>query len=198
MIKRDHYLKIAEKHGNYASWAVWADEGEKPKSNIGDTRIFDIDYNPNITKQLNTDIIMVGLNFSRKIEKERFINFHDNRPQAQDFKIRYAFRNTRYYGAYMTDIVKDFEQKISSKVVSYLKMNQGFEAQNIAIFKQELSDLNTNNPLIIAFGNSTYKILEKYFKNKYTIIKVPHYSMHISKENYKHEVEQAINSLINT
>jgi hypothetical protein len=55
---------------------------------------------------------MVALNFSRTIENKAFVNFHDKRPQSQDYKIRYAFRNTEFYGAYMTDIIKGFEEKI--------------------------------------------------------------------------------------
>ena len=194
MIEKEHYIEIAKKYGDFASWAIWADEGEKPKSNIGDIRIFDLDYNPNILSQLNPHVIMVGLNFSRNIEKESFVNFHDKRPQAQDYKIRYAFKNTKYCGAYMTDIIKDFEEVISGKVVSYLKKNRGFEEQNIAFFKQELIDLRTNNPLLIAFGNHTYNILDKYFKSQYRIMKIPHYSMHISKEDYKTEVERLMSA----
>jgi hypothetical protein len=33
---------IKEKYGYYSSWAIWADAGGKPKSNIGDLRVFDI------------------------------------------------------------------------------------------------------------------------------------------------------------
>jgi len=189
MIEKEHYLEIANKHGRYASWAVWAEEEEKPKSNIGDIKIFNLDFNPNILSHLNPNIIMVGLNFSRKIENEKFINFHDKSPHAHDYKIRYAFKNTICNGAYMTDIIKDFEQLISGKVISYLKKNKGFEAQNIAIFKQEINDLKTDNPLIIAFGKPTYALLNKHFSNRHQIVQVPHYSMHISKENYKNEIE---------
>jgi hypothetical protein len=192
MIQKDHYLEIAHKHGYYASWAIWADEGDKPKSNMGDTKIFDLDYNPEILKQINPEVVMVGLNFSRPVEKERFINFHDSRPQAQDFKIRYAFRQTKYWGAYMTDIIKDFEQKVSGKVASFLIKNKDLENQNVALFQQELLDLKSANPLIIAFGNHAFEILNKYFKNKYQIIKVPHYSIYISKEKYKTEVEKVL------
>lgn len=195
MISKDHYLEIAHKYGYFASWAIWADEGDRPKSNMGDIRIFDLDHNPDILKQVNPDVVMVGLNFSRPVDKVKFINFHDSRPQAQDYKIRYAFKDTRYWGAYMTDIIKDFEQKISGKVASFLKKNRDFEEQNVALFQQEMLDLKSDNPLIIAFGNQSYKILNKHFRDKYQIIKVPHYSMYISKETYKIEVEKVITDL---
>jgi len=88
MIEKEHYIEIANKYGEFASWAIWAEVENKPKSNIGITKIFDLEYNPDLLKKLNPDVIMVGLNFSRKIKKEIFVNFHDKRPQGQDYKIR--------------------------------------------------------------------------------------------------------------
>jgi hypothetical protein len=191
MVERDFYLNIAKRYGHCASWAIWANEGVKPKSNIGDLTIFDIKLNPNILEKLNPNLIMVGLNISRKIEFT-FGNFHDSRPQSQDYKIRYAFRNTRFYGAYMTDIIKDFKNIISGSVKSYLNSNKEFEEQNIKLFKQELVDIKACNPILIAFGNHTFEILNKSFKNEFQIIKVPHYSMFISKENYKRKIGRII------
>ena len=42
-IDQDRFELIKKNHGHYASWAVWADEGETPKSNMGDLTIFDIE-----------------------------------------------------------------------------------------------------------------------------------------------------------
>jgi hypothetical protein len=193
MIQKDHYLEISRKYGHCASWAIWADEGQTPKSNIGDVAIFNLQNNPNLLDYLNPGVIMVGLNISRNV-RNPFGNFHDSRPRAQDYKIRYAFRNTIYYGAYMTDVIKDFEQVISGKVVSFLKMNPDLEIRNISDLRQEIMDLRSANPLIMAFGNHSFTLLDKHFKNEYRIIKVPHYSKYISKENYKNEVDEAIES----
>lgn len=82
---------------------------------------------------------------------------------------------------------------VSGNVISYLNKNRPFEEINVAIFQQELIDLKSTNPLIIAFGNHSFKILDKYFKNKFRIIRIPHYSKYISQENYKNEVEKIIN-----
>lgn len=188
MILKKHYIKIAKKYGEFASWAVWADQGEKPKSNIGDISIFNLENNPKILEVLNPNVVMVGLNFSRKIEKVTFVNFHDQLPKGQDYKIRFAFKDTPYYGAYMTDIIKDFEEKISGNVLSFLKKNKDFELNNLRLFEKEIEDLRSSNPLIIAFGNITYNILIKHFKNKYNIVRIPHYSNYISKEDYRIEV----------
>lgn len=154
--------------------------------------IFDLSKNPKLLETLNPDVIMVGLNFSRTIKKEAFINFHDQRPQGQDYKIRFAFRDTEFYGAYMTDIIKDFEEKISGNVLTYLKGNKEFELQNARLFEQEIKDLKSVNPLIIAFGNNTYNLLQKYFGDFYRIKKVMHYSHQISKENYREHVWQTL------
>jgi hypothetical protein len=69
MISKEHLSEIASKYGEFASWAVWAEQGEKPKSNIGDMSVFNLEQNPNLLNELNPDVVMVGLNFSRKIEK---------------------------------------------------------------------------------------------------------------------------------
>jgi len=188
MITKEHYKEIADKYGEFASWAVWVNEDVKPKSSTGDMSVFDLEKNPKLLETLNPNVIMVGLNFSRTIERNAFVNFHDKRPQGQDYKIRYAFRDTEFYGAYMTDIIKDFEEKISGNVLIYLKENKEFELTNVRLFEQEIIDLKCTDPLIIAFGNITYDLLNKHFGQKYRIKKVMHYSQQISKENYKSTV----------
>lgn len=189
-----HYLEIVNKYGDFASWAIWADVGSKPKSNVGDLTIFDPIKNRGLLGQLKPNVVMVGLNISRRI-KLTFGNFHDSRPQSQDYKIRYAFRDTKFYGAYMTDLIKDFEQKISGTVLKYLRSNKDFEEQNILLFEQELADLKSSDPLIIAFGNDSFNILNRHFRERFKIVKVPHYSMHISKEEYRMEIENITRQL---
>ena len=75
--KKFDYIK--EKYGNVGSWAIWAGEGDKPKSNIGDLTILDPDINKKLLSQLNPNVVLVGLNISRKI-KVPLANFHDKRP----------------------------------------------------------------------------------------------------------------------
>lgn len=192
MITKEHFDDIANKYGPFASWAVWTNENGNPKSNIGDLSVFDLDLNPKLFDMLNPNVVMVGLNFSRPVEKINFVNFHDNRPQGQDYKIRYAFCDTEFYGAYMTDIIKDFKEKISGNVLAYLKANKEFERQNIKLFEQEVADLKSKNPFIIAFGNITFDLLQKYFGDRYRIKKVMHYSQQISKENYRKTIWQTL------
>lgn len=107
MIDQTKFDFIKKTHGHYASWAIWAAEGVKPKDNVGDLSVFDINNSAGFLQQLNPNIILVGLNISRRIEI-LLANFHDARSQAMDFKIRYALRGSPFWGAYMTDIIKDF------------------------------------------------------------------------------------------
>jgi hypothetical protein len=90
----------------------------------------------------------------------------------------------------MTDIIKDFEEKISGNVLQYLKDNKDLELMNVKLFEQEIADLKCSDPFIIAFGNITFDILNKHFGQKYRIKKVMHYSQQISKENYRAAVWQ--------
>src|SRR3989304_6214796 len=110
MISKVLYEKIKTKYGNVASWAVWEEPGTKPKSNMGNMDIFELEKNNNILQTLTTNVVMVGLNISREVKFDKpFMNFHDSRPSANDFKIRYAFKDTQFYGAYMTDIIKNLK-----------------------------------------------------------------------------------------
>jgi len=204
----DFYMKISlelfksieSNFGSVASWALWESPGETPKSNIGDMDILDPNKNPNLLECLNPNVVMVGLNFSRTIQLEKaFQNFHDKSPYANDFKIRYAFENSPYYGAYMTDIIKNLEMVSSNDVLVYLKSNPTIIMENIEVFKMELKAIGSNKPLILALGSDAFNILyENLDNNLYShLIKITHYSHRISKEAYRDEVHSQINNSIN-
>lgn len=86
----------------------------------------------------------------------------------------------------MTDIIKDFEEKVAGHLMKYLGKNKTFEKENIIKFEQELVDIGSNSPIIIAFGNDSYKILKRNFKH-YKIYKVSHYSAFINVDKYREE-----------
>lgn len=200
MISKELFERIEKKYGDVASWAVWEDAGLKPKSNMGHLNIFDLQKNPSLLGVLKNNVVMVGLNFSRPLSPtEPFKNFHDLNPSANDFKIRYAFRNTEFYGAYMTDIIKNLEMKVSHDVKSYLKYNPNLVHANISLFRDELSVLGAKVPIILAFGVDTYNLLNKYLrKDEYSnLVRLTHYSQQIGKENYKKTVFDQINAEMN-
>ena len=66
-------------------------------------------------------------------------------------------------------------------------------AENVEIFREELSDLKVANHQIIAFGHAAYKILFRNLSNEYDIVRIPHYSHYISKENYKKQIDRILN-----
>ena len=187
-----HFEFIKEKYGHYASWAIWVGEGEKPKDNVGALSVFDISNNPEFLQQLNPNMILVGLNISRGQMGVPLANFHDARSQAMDFKIRYALKGSPFWGAYMTDIIKDFDQKASGKVMSYLRTNKSFEKENVKIFREELKDLGVGNPIIIAFGGDAHSIVTRNLKKEYEILKIHHYSNYSSKEKYRQEIKSVL------
>ena len=183
----DKFTEIKNKYGSMSSWAIWKEQEDTIKSGISDISFFEnpTDITLNI---LNPNIILVGLNISQYIPK-LFNNFHSDYTFAQDYKIRYAIKNTMFYGAYMTDIIKDFEEKVAGNLMKYLNKNKSFEKDNIQKFEEELSFIGSFNPIIIAFGNDSYKILSRNFK-KNKIYKVSHYSSYINIEKYRLEFEK--------
>ena len=192
MISEEKFYFIKEKYQFYSSWAVWAEQGDKPKSNVGDLSVLDPKQNKNLLKTLNPNIILVALNISRGDIAEPFANFHDKSSRATDFKIRYAIKDTPIWGAYMTDIIKDFEELISGNVLSYLKKNREFEIENINFFRKELIEIGAKNPILIAFGNIVYEILNRYLENEFKIFKITHYAHQMSKEKYREEVQNIL------
>jgi hypothetical protein len=187
----DKLLYIKERYGHQSSWAVW---NEKVK----DLSIFD---NLNDIRTTNK-FVLVGLNISKKIDSP-FGNFHSGK---NDYKLRYALENTILWGSYMTDIIKDYEQKISGKVMKYLKDNPDFLQDNIDSFKNELDDISRSfdsvdcdsdcrKPLLIALGNDVYKLLTSNLKDKYVIRKVTHYSAFINQYDLKSEFNKIISEL---
>jgi len=192
MIDIQQFENIKQKHGTYASWAVWADASEKPKSNMGDVSHF---KNESVLGVLRNNVVMVGLNISRPVS-EPFTNFHDPNPRANDFKIRYSFKDSAYYGAYMTDIIKFLEEVDSKNVMKYLRERPETIEKNLRTFREEMQDLKATAPVILAFGRDTHKLLsENLDKHEYCrLIKLTHYSHQIGKEAYKDVVAKEIGS----
>ena len=192
MISQNQFNFIKSKYQYWSSWAIWADQGDTPKSNVGDLSVLDPNTNAKLLPTLNPNIALVALNISRGDITLPFGNFHDARSEATDYKIRYATNDTPLWGAYMTDIIKDFEEKISGKVKSYLRENRDFEKENVDFFMQELSDIGATNPTLIAFGNESYDILKRNLNNEFKIHKIPHYANYSSKEKYRMQIKEVI------
>ena len=132
------FNKIKKKYGPVASWAIWKEVGETPKSNMEDLNILDPQQNPNLLSELKPNVVFVGLNTSKDISGlEPFSNFHPTNPFANDYKTRYALKNTQLWGGYMTDIIKDYPELHGQNVINFLRDNPDVEKKNIEIFREE-------------------------------------------------------------
>ncbi len=194
MMDLEKFECIKEEYGDCASWAVWKEVGETPKSNMEDLNILDPQQNPDLLSQLKPDVVFVGLNTSKDItDLKPFSNFHPTNPFANDYKTRYALKDTELWGGYMTDIIKKHEELHSLSVVKHLRKYPEVVDENIETFRKELKDLGTKNPTIIAFGNAAHSILTRHLKDEYKILKVYHYSyFRINKEKYKAHVKSVV------
>jgi hypothetical protein len=196
---KERYERIQQKHGGVASWAIWETQGDRPKSNMGASNVFNPHTNPSLLESLKTNVVMVGLNFSREVENiHDFSNFHDESPYANDFKIRYAFSNTPYYGAYITDVLKSLVILEARSVRDYLKENPNVLRFHINRFEEELDDLGSERPLLLAFGRDAFGILQKHLnKERFShLIQITHYSHQVRKEKYREDVLDQIAQII--
>jgi hypothetical protein len=190
MVTRDTFDLVRRKHGRHASWAVWAEARTGPKSNVADLRVLDPDQNRTLLDTLRTDVVMLGLNLSRYQPPGDFANFHDPRPTGQDYKIRYAFAGTPYYGAYMTDLIKDFVMLESGDVLRSLAAHPELVAPHVRTLLEELDDVGATRPTVIAFGNDAYRLARRHIPPSHypRLTAVTHYSYYISKEAYRRRV----------
>jgi len=111
---------------------------------------------------------------------------------ATDFKIRYALQGTTYWGAYMTDLIKDFEKKASGRVMQHLKHNKSFEWANIRLLREEIATLGCPNPKIVTFGRDATTLARRNLGKEYCIVAAPHYANFTSKEKFREQVRNRL------
>ena len=196
MLAEKIYELMKKKYGRVASWAVWGEVGDTVKSN---TDNMDWIKDRNLLRALNTGFVFVGLNFSSTHEENPrrckiWRNFHsgDNRRQ-NDFKLRFALLKTRYWGSYMTDLIKNHPDVDSKRVMSYLREDPKELEKNISSFEKEIAFLG-ENLVLVALGVDVYKLLKDHFGDscKYEIVKVMHYAAQIGKEKYRESILNAL------
>lgn len=161
---------------------------------MGDLDVLDERVNPSLLDTLEPGVVMIGLNISRSFPDEPFRNFHDPSPMANDFKIRFAFSGTEYWGAYMTDVIKDFVEPVSGRLLDHLRADPSLVGKHIDALREELADLGRPRPAILAFGGAAYDLLRSNLDHQDYSMLVPltHYSHRISKENYREAVHRQI------
>jgi hypothetical protein len=167
------------------------------KSDVGDLKVFDQQLNPALLDTLNLCVVMVGLNISRGFADQPFRNFHDPGASANDFKSRYAFAGTSFWGAYMTDIIKGVVEPKSEALVRWLRRNGQAIIEHVTAFRSELSDLGQPRPVILAFGSAAHDLLaENLPASDYAhLVRLTHYSHRVSKEKYRETVHEQLRAL---
>ena len=192
LINKEKFYTVKEKYGRVASWAIWANQDEKPTSNMGDLTVLDPEINKNLLSELNPNVVLVALNFSENVDHKPFENFHAG-GKFQDYKTRYAIRDSPYWGGYMTDIIKNHPEKKSKELVKYLKTHPDEVQSNVESFRQELRDIGAEKPKLVAFGRAVHDILKKNLP-EFEIVKIPHYTAwnYNNKDEYRKRVRQLI------
>ena len=173
-VSRELFNTIREEYGEYASWAIWAENDDY----TGGVEGMDVDIFQNVSmeilSELNPNFVLLGLNWSTG-RPGILMNFHSR--DSNIGKLRYAIRNSPLHGAYMTDLIKNRSEPNSKELMKYLRLNPEVEEENVRSFEKEISMLGVERPIIIANGKYVYQILERNgLIDRYKIIKVTHYS----------------------
>ena len=202
MLDKKTYTLMKKKYGGVGSWAVWCTQTDKgkPKSNMGN-----MDWTKDedsLCSILNPGFVFVGLNLSDSHGKYSdantpWVNFHSGNPHGNSFKLRFALKDTSFWGAYMTDLIKGVKETYSKKVVAKLKKDSALLERNLKEFGREISHLG-GKPVLVALGKAVGKFLKPLeLEGKYVVKELPHYSSRINKEQYRAEVLKTIGKYIN-
>lgn len=200
MISQENYDILKEKYGDASSWAVWNTDyaDSKPSHNINDLSVFD---SPNLS-ELNTGFVFVGLNRSGKPKdgnaekkpdkpKDPWFNFHAGR---NDFKLRYALQGTRYWGSYITDAIKDYQETDSGEVEKTLKSNPERVDENLKGLREEL-ELLGGKPVLVALGYAAEKKLKCMKSEGYEVVRILHPAAFIGKKKYRDKVLKVLDNI---
>ncbi len=195
-ISKENYEKLKVQFGDVASWAIWKEPGTTPTSNTSDLTVFDA---LDILNTLGTGYVFVGLNAANHKKDQNQVaawsSFHSAYRYQRDFRLRYALiGDDRFWGSYITDIIKGYEETDSRQVIKAVREGDIDLNEQAIAFEQEIAMLGDSKPVLIALGNSVYDILKQCFNDKYIIFKIPHYSSQTakSKEDYRDKVQEAL------
>jgi hypothetical protein len=143
-----------------ASWAIWN------PSDLNDTIIIE-----NSIKKLQSNKIFIALNFAgsgdfdfENLDWTSWKNFHSN--SKMDTRIFNVLKNTKYEGAYMTDIIKCVPTKDANDLKQMIKNGKIDMNAQTKIFIDEINILNNDKLEMYLMGYDTEKIFEKFIYEK--------------------------------
>jgi len=168
-MQKEQYLKVKKTIlkgftlDRIASWAIW------DSKNLKNTKFIEEDEYIN---KLNPNIVFVGLNFAgtdndhqKDSTWDSWQNFHSDR--IMDKRIFNAFSETKYEGAYMTDIIKYSATSNAETLWQKIKNGEINITLQLKMFVEEISVLNTDSIELYLMGNDPYKIYERYFMERF-------------------------------
>ena len=152
MITNQELKNIANYYGKLASWAVWDPSNPKDTSFIEKSNT-----------KLHTKVVIVGLNISQELSTN-WLNYHT---EGHDRKLRYAFNESPYRGAYMTDIIKKVEVD-SKKIHREIKFGKIPIYDHINNFRKEMKFVGADqDSLFILLGKVTSDIFHKELDDEF-------------------------------
>jgi len=187
MVSQLVFDSVKDQFHDVASWAVWAEVGARAKSNMHNLDVLDPAKNPELLNVLHTNFVLLGLNISHRIEYP-LGNFHIDKPTGPAYKIRYALKGTPLWGAYMTDVIKNFAEPISGNMLAYLRQHPDFAQANIQQLRYELAVIEATHPVLVTFGSITHTLVQQHFAHEFRILPLPHYAEHSSQQVYRDKV----------
>ena len=183
-----NYAELKKEFGEYASWAIWAD-GKNHTDGIGDWSVL---TDENILHNANTDYVFVGLNAAEHDQKTELVawcNFHSKDSKQKDYKLRCALKETKFWGAYMTDIIKGYEKTESAAVMEFIKNNPQKYEKDLECFRREMQLLaGDKKPILIAMGGDPYKLLRPLKKEGFEVKQITHYAARYRYSNLEYYI----------
>jgi hypothetical protein len=162
---RRAFEELEKKYAQHASWAIW-DSNDLEDTNVIRQNLAD----------LKTSVVMVALNISRALSGQ-WRNFH-SRDHAR--KLMYAFNQSPYRGAYMTDLIKAYVEPRSARLQTQLSDGHVGLSPHLETFHKEMNDLGANtHTLFILFGGQVTELFNTHLAETYpNRISCPYYSMY--------------------
>lgn len=148
------FEELTEKHGAWASWAIWEYEKLRIREKSTDIILSNIEA-------LNVRNVIIGLNISNQVDV--WGNFRGGK---HDRKLKYAFNDTAIRGAYMTDLFR-IEMKESTSLAKKLKIQPELISENVLRFVDEMGDLKITAETRFILMGTEESILGKYYRKEF-------------------------------
>jgi hypothetical protein len=176
-VSRVDFELLRQKYGGFASWAIWDPRDKSDESIINRCQ-----------HELNARTVMVGLNISAPLTVP-WSNFHIGR---NDRKLEFAFNESEFRGAYMTDLIKAEVEVSSAELMRRIRNGSINIGPHLAFFRQEMADVGaTGESNFILFGSDVKNLFRQHLNDLFpNQIAVRHYAVYGSAEDWTAEFRQ--------